>query len=77
MPNGGPIATGSTLMRVSLSKPIRRATRCPRVRKSAVSWPPIATTGTIGTSRSSARRMKPWRPPNSILSLCQLGRNVS
>ena len=77
MPNGGPIETGSTLMRVSSSSRCAFAARSPRVRNSAVSWPPMATTGTIGTPRSSASLMNPWRPPNSIWSECQLGRKVS
>ena len=43
---------------------LARASR--RARGTAtVSWPPIATTGTIGTSCSSARRIQPLRPPKS------------
>ena len=53
------------------------ASHSPRLRKSAVSWPPIDTTGTSGTSFSSARRMKPLRPLKSTFALSQIGRCTS
>ena len=65
-PNGGPICAGSTLSRSSLSSCSSLAKRRPRPRKSAVSWPPMATTGTIGTPCSIASLTKPVRPAKSI-----------
>ena len=55
-PNGGANDTGNTLIRVRLAQPVTSAARSPRVANSAVSWPPIATTGTRGTPRSRDQR---------------------
>ena len=53
------------------------ARRSPRLRNSAVSCPPMATSGTTGTSFSSASRMKPLRPLKSTFADSQLGRCTS
>ena len=58
-------------MRSSVARP------SPRVRKSAVSWPPTETTGTIGTPFYLASRMKPLRPPKSTRADSQDGRWTS
>ena len=49
------------------------ASPSPRLRKSAVSWPPTDTTGTIGTPFCWASRMKPLRPPKSTFADSQDG----
>ena len=74
MPSGGAIWTGNTFSRSARSSPRARENRPPRPRKSAVSCPPMATTGTIGVPSSSARLTKPVRPAKSIVSCSQLGR---
>ena len=73
-PAGGATWTGSTFRRSVRSSWSARARRRPRPRKSAVSWPPMATTGTIGVPSSSASFAKPVRPAKSMRSCCQVGR---
>ena len=74
IPNGGATWTGNTFSRSALSSCSAREMRPPRPRKRAVSWPPMATTGTIGVPSSSASLAKPVRPAKSIVSCSQLGR---
>jgi hypothetical protein len=52
-PNGNPTVTGEMSDRNRL-RPSRRASHVPRVRNSWFSWPPIDTTGTIGTPAARA-----------------------
>ena len=72
-PTGSASEIGSTFSRNILSRRSSLARPSPRLRNSAVSWPPTDTTGTIGTSCSSARRMKPLRPPKSTLRALPAG----
>ena len=76
-PHGTASEIGSTLRRNSLSSRSSFASRSPRDRNSAVSWPPIETIGTIGTFSSSASLMKPLRPPKSTFDESHVGRCTS
>ena len=73
-PVGGAICTGNTFSRSARSSPSARETRRPRPRNSAVSCPPIATTGTIGVSCSSESLANPVRPAKSIVPDSHVGR---
>ncbi len=76
-PHGMASEIGSTLSLSMRSMPSSLDSHSPRLRNRAVSWPPTETTGTIGTSFSSASRMKPLRPPKSTFERSQLGRCTS
>ena len=57
-PQGGPSDSGRRSMPRTRSSRSPRARPSPRVRNSAVSWPPIATRGRTGAPRSSAGPMR-------------------
>ena len=56
-PNGKPRLSGKYSERISFCSPNSLASGSPCHRNSCDSWPPMLTTGTIGTSASSAVRM--------------------
>ena len=76
-PNGKPNESGMILARISLSKRNVLASHSPRDKYSWLSWPPMATAGTMGTPAFSAAFTYPTRPPKSILFSTRVGRYTS